>query len=162
MDVVQSEQGGIIRHAAESRDQEGRAIPAAGRRQFGVAISEAQRLDVARRAKERGEYLIAALRRLRARHSSVGDVRGLGLLCAVDLVDPRDGKRPLATKLDKIEGKLTPVDGIAGAMMRRGIYVIPWLSHLVIAPPLIIDTAQIDDALAILSDVLEEFELGRL
>src|SRR3989442_2668892 len=32
-----------------------------------------------------GKYLLAQLRRLAERHPSIGDVRGIGLMCALDL-----------------------------------------------------------------------------
>jgi len=39
--------------------------------------------------------------------------------------------------------------------MQRGVYISPWYDTLVIAPPLIITEAQVDEALAVLDKSLE-------
>jgi taurine---2-oxoglutarate transaminase len=39
--------------------------------------------------------------------------------------------------------------------MQRGVYISPWYDTLVIAPPLIITEAQVDEALAALDKSLE-------
>jgi len=78
------------------------------------------------------------------KHPSIGDVRGLGLFWAVDLVKNRATKQPLNTKQDKIEGKPTIVDKVAAEMVKNGVAINPWVSHLVIAPPLIIEKSEID------------------
>ena len=41
-----------------------------------------------------GERLLGHLRELQARHEVVGDVRGMGLLCGLELVEDRDTRRP--------------------------------------------------------------------
>ena len=42
-------------------------------------------------ARERGEQFLAGLRALAARHPSIGDVRGLGLMLALELIKPGEG-----------------------------------------------------------------------
>ena len=42
---------------------------------------------------------------LAKKHPSIGEVRGLGLFWAVDLVKNRKTKEPLNTKADKLSGK---------------------------------------------------------
>jgi taurine--2-oxoglutarate transaminase len=44
---------------------------------------------------------------------------------------------------------------VAAAAMQAGVYISPWYDTLVIAPPLIITEAQVDEALAVLDDCLE-------
>lgn len=44
---------------------------------------------------------------------------------------------------------------VAGDAMQRGVYISPWYDSLVIAPPLIITEAQVDEALAALDQSLE-------
>jgi len=39
--------------------------------------------------------------------------------------------------------------------MQRGVYISPWYDTLVIAPPLIITEAQVDEALAVVEKSLE-------
>src|SRR6202050_4682860 len=51
-----------------------------------AAIHEMQRLDLVNRSREMGAYLGEKLLALKAKHPSIGDVRGLGLFWAVELV----------------------------------------------------------------------------
>lgn len=46
------------------------------------------------RAAATGERLRGHLRELQDRHECVGDVRGCGLLCGIELVEDRDSRRP--------------------------------------------------------------------
>jgi taurine--2-oxoglutarate transaminase len=101
-----------------------------------------------------GPYLGEKLQALKAKHRSIGDVRGLGLFWAVDLVKNRNTKQPFNTMRDKIEGKPLTVDQVAADMMKRGVTVQSWISHFVIAPPLIIEKEQIDFGVAALDQSL--------
>ncbi|MCI4370749.1 MAG: aspartate aminotransferase family protein, partial [Thermoplasmata archaeon] len=59
-----------------------------------VAIGEYRRLDLIEKSRIDGLYLLRQLRELGQRHPSVGDVRGLGLFAAVELVRDRTTKTP--------------------------------------------------------------------
>lgn len=111
-----------------------------------AAINEMKRLNLVERANEMGEYLGTALRGLTSRHPSVGEVRGLGLFWAIELVKNRLSKEPFNTKSDKISGKPMLVDKITADLMKQGVFLQGWLSHLVIAPPLIIRKEEVDSA----------------
>jgi len=119
-----------------------------------AAIREYQRLNLVERAREMGEYLGSRLRELELRHPSIGEVRGLGLFWAVELVRNRRTKQPFNTKQDKISGKPLLVDVIGAEMLRRGVAVQAWLSHFVIAPPLIISKEEIDEGVRALDESL--------
>jgi len=119
-----------------------------------AAIREMQRLDLVKRARDMGAYLGEKLRRLKDAHPCIGDVRGLGLFWGVELVKNRATKRPFNTKTDKIEGKPLVVDQISAEMMKRGVAVQSWISHFVIAPPLIITREEIDRGVAAMDESL--------
>jgi taurine--2-oxoglutarate transaminase len=119
-----------------------------------AAIREYQRLNLIERAREMGEYLGSRLNELRPRHPSIGDVRGLGLFWAVELVKNRRTKQPFNTRQDKLSGKPLLVDAIGAEMLRRGVAVQGWLSHFVIAPPLIISREEIDEGICALDESL--------
>ena len=119
-----------------------------------AAIDEYQRLDLIARAATMGELLGGKLRALKERHPSVGDVRGLGLFWAIDLVRSRATREPFNTQQDKVARKPLVVDQVTAAMMAKGIFVMGWVSHLVIAPPLIVTEADLDEAVAALDDAL--------
>ena len=111
-----------------------------------AVIREMQRLDLVNRSRTMGAYVGEKLRGLQANHPSIGEVRGLGLFWALELVQDRRAKKPFNTKQDKADGKVLVVEQIAADLMRRGVSLQPWLSHLVIAPPLIITMDEIDCA----------------
>jgi taurine--2-oxoglutarate transaminase len=125
-----------------------------------AAISEMRRLDLVNRSRELGAYLGEKLHALKAKHPSIGEVRGLGLFWAVELVKDHVTKAPLNTMQDKVDGKPAIVEKVAAEMMKRGVTIQAWISHFVIAPPLIIDKDQIDfavDALDHSLAVADEF-----
>ena len=119
-----------------------------------AAIRETQRLDLVNRSRDLGSYLGAKLHALIDRHPSIGEVRGLGLFWAVELVKDRATREPLNSKQDKVDGKPTIVDRVAADMLMKGVSVQAWISHFVIAPPLIIEKNEIDTAVDALDESL--------
>ena len=113
-----------------------------------------KRLRLVDRAREMGPYTGDRLRGLIPKHPSIGDVRGLGLFWAVDLVKNRESKQPFNSMADKIGGRPLLVDRVAADMMSRGVFVQAWVSHLVIAPPLIITREEVDAGIAALDAAL--------
>jgi taurine--2-oxoglutarate transaminase len=120
-----------------------------------AAISELQRLELIDRSSKMGEYMGKKLTELKPKHRSIGDVRGLGLFWAVELVKNQKTKKPFNTKADKVSGKPLVVDRIAAEMMKNGVFVQAWLSHFVIAPPLIITQEEIDLGVRALDEALK-------
>ncbi len=119
-----------------------------------AAIREMRRLNLVERSRQMGQYLGEKLNGLREKHTSIGDVRGLGLFWGVELVKDRQTKQPFNTMKDKIAGNPTVVDQVAAAMMKDGVAIQSWISHFVIAPPLIIEPEQIDAGVAALDHAL--------
>src|SRR5215471_8207087 len=120
-----------------------------------ATIREMQRLNLVERSRVMGEYLGRKLRALKEKHPCVGDVRGMGLFWAVDLVKSRTTKRPFNTNEEKFRGLPLIVDQVAGAMMKEGVSAVAWISHLIVAPPLIIEEGEIDFALDVMDRALE-------
>jgi taurine--2-oxoglutarate transaminase len=119
-----------------------------------ASINEMKRLKLAERAKEMGAYLGQKLNELKPRHRAIGEVRGIGMFWAVDLVKDQKAKTPFNTGKDKVSGKQLLIDRIAGHMMGNGVYIQAWISHFVIAPPLIITKEEIDRGVAALDEAL--------
>ena len=96
-----------------------------------------------------GNYLQDQLRGLQDKHPVIGDVRGKGLLVAVELVRDPVAKEPapdLAVRLlqgAKDRGLIVGKGGLHQNVIR-------------ICPPLIIDKANVDTAVEILDQALEE------
>ena len=119
-----------------------------------ATIEEMQRLKLVERAAELEPYVRQKLEALKAKHPSVADVRGLGLFFAVDLVKNHATKQPFNTMRDKVEGKPLLVDQIAAKMMAQGVSIQAWLSHFVIATPLIVTREELDLGIAALDEHL--------
>ena len=73
---------------------------------------------------------------------------------AVDLVKNQQKKNPFNTGEEKLAGKPLVVDRIAAKMMGNGVFIQAWMSHFVIAPPLIISKDEIDRGVAALAEAL--------
>jgi taurine--2-oxoglutarate transaminase len=115
-----------------------------------ATIKEMKRLKLVERAKELEPFVEQKLKALKAKHPSVGDVRGKGLFWAVDLVKDQQTKEPFNTYADKVSGKPLLVDQIAAKMMADGVTIQAWVSHFVIAPPLIVTREQLEEGIAAL------------
>jgi 4-aminobutyrate aminotransferase len=96
-------------------------------------------------ARERGTQFLAGLRALGARHAAIGDVRGLGLMVAIELVKPGDGdgRVPDADLTKRIQ---------AEALARRLIVLTAgtYVNVIRIIPPLVTTPGEVDQALDIL------------
>lgn len=119
-----------------------------------AAIDEYRRMNLMERSAQMGELLGQKLRALAEKHPCIGDVRGLGLFWAVELVKNRTTKEPLNTPQEKAARKPLIIDQVSAEMTKRGVTVLAWISHLVIAPPLIITEEQMDEGIAALDAAL--------
>jgi taurine---2-oxoglutarate transaminase len=119
-----------------------------------ATIHEMQRLDLVGRACRMGDYLGPKLHALAAKHSSVGEVRGLGLFWALDLVKNRDTREPFNTMAQKVDGTPLVVDKVAADLLKRGVAIQAWISHLIVAPPLIVEEQDLDFAVDALDAAL--------
>lgn len=119
-----------------------------------AAIKEYRDRNLIHRSKEMGGYMLKELQALKDKHPSIGDVRGLGLFIAIELVKDRARKEPFNTREDKHLGKALFIDSLGPELMKRGIFVLPWISHFVIAPPLIISKEEIDFVVQQFDEVL--------
>lgn len=98
------------------------------------------------RAREMGGRLLGGLESLRE-FSCVGDVRGLGLLCGVEIVADRTTRAADPAMANRIYE----------AALRRGLRTrAVGLSTLAFAPPLVISEAEVDQLVATLHEALAE------
>ncbi len=109
-----------------------------------AVINEMKRLGLVERSASLAPYVEAKLQALKQKHPSIGDIRGKGLFWAVELVRDRLTKQPFNTYADKISGSPLVVDQIAAKCMADGVIIQAWVSHFVIAPPLIVTKEELD------------------
>lgn len=119
-----------------------------------ASINEMKRLDLNERANQMGAYLGQQLGALKPKHPSIGDVRGIGMFWAVELVKNQKTKAPFNIGEDKVAGRPMLVDKVAAHAMGNGVYIQAWMSHFVIAPPLIISKEDVDRGVAALDEAL--------
>ncbi|QGA53184.1 aminotransferase class III-fold pyridoxal phosphate-dependent enzyme [Sulfolobus sp. E5-1-F] len=135
-------------HTFEAHPVSLSAIPA--------VIEEYERLNILSHVKIMGDYLGKRLQELKERHKSIGDVRGVGLFWAVELVKDKNNT-PFGGYEDKYEGRSTFVDVLARKLLlEKNIYVYNGPSWFIISPPLIINKEEIDDGINAIDDILKE------
>jgi 4-aminobutyrate aminotransferase len=98
-------------------------------------------------ARDRGEQLRAGLQRLKREHEEIGEIRGLGLMMAMELVSSRL-PYTLAPKIR---------DEIVQTAFHQGLLLLGCgESAIRFCPPLCISEAQVETALTILGGILAE------
>ncbi|MEK1930478.1 MAG: aspartate aminotransferase family protein [Pararhizobium sp.] len=110
-----------------------------------ATLKETKRLNVAANAAARGDELLAGLQVLMAKHELIGDVRGKGLMCALELVADR-GKKTGAAK--------ETVQRVQDGAYDAGVMVRTSGSNVIISPPLVITAADVNRILAALDEGL--------
>ncbi len=121
-----------------------------------AAILEYREKKLIEKAAKLGEYLGKRLEELKEKHKSVGDIRGLGLFWAVEIVKNRRTKKRFNTRDDKLTGRPLMTGKIAAKMRDRGVLLtFVWLSHFVIAPPLVVTEEDIDLGVETLDEALK-------
>jgi adenosylmethionine-8-amino-7-oxononanoate aminotransferase len=110
------------------------------------------------KAAETGGVLKAGLKDLAGRHPLIGQVRGRGLLLAIELVRDPQTREPFAAELN-VGQRLTDIAYEEGLIIypRRPIQGLAG-DHVLVAPPLILNPAQVDEILARLERALNRLE----
>ncbi|MFT5218467.1 MAG: L-2,4-diaminobutyrate transaminase [Planctomycetota bacterium] len=108
-------------------------------------------LDLITNAKETGGYFNAQMTGALADHAHVGEVRGVGMLCAVELVDNKDDR----VMFDPAK-KIGPA--VAAAMLKRGVIAraMPQGDIVGFAPPLCLTREEADIIVSVAKDAVAE------
>jgi adenosylmethionine-8-amino-7-oxononanoate aminotransferase len=122
-----------------------------------AVIDEIERQGMMQNATSTGALLKAELTRLMDRFPFIGDVRGMGLLLAFELVADRVTKEPLPAALKAF-------DRLTEAAYSRGLIIYPRRSrggysgdHLLVAPPMITTPAQVGEIMERLTEALAAY-----
>jgi adenosylmethionine-8-amino-7-oxononanoate aminotransferase len=107
------------------------------------------REDLVNRAAEQGAYLLEQLQQLRS-HPTVGDVRGIGLMCGVELVKSKTTKQNWGTRHPFIKG-------LGETVHNKGLLTRVW-NVMNFAPPFVVTRDEIDRMVAIADESLTELE----
>jgi len=105
-------------------------------------------------AKHLGDDIIGpALAEMAERHPSVGDVRGLGVFWAVELVRNQESREPLVPYNASGEAN-TPMAEFAGACKERGLWPFTHFNRTHVVPPLTTTDDEMREGLAIIDEAL--------
>jgi len=111
-----------------------------------IRLVEEKYLENARRM---GDYILKRLADWPQRHRLVGEVRGLGLMVALELVRDKKSKEKASAERDRV----------VEAVFRRGLLMLGCGENILrLMPPLVIDQEQADCALQLLEEALAEVE----
>jgi 4-aminobutyrate aminotransferase/(S)-3-amino-2-methylpropionate transaminase len=114
-----------------------------------AVLDKIEREDLCSRAKEIGRTVIDRFREFERRFLIIGDVRGLGAMCALELVKDRDTKEPAREATEQFteralrKGLITITAGTLGNVIRTLM-------------PLVITDAELDEGLQIMEQTLSE------
>ncbi|HLZ69658.1 MAG TPA: aspartate aminotransferase family protein [Dehalococcoidia bacterium] len=118
-----------------------------------VALANIQIIEregLVENARLQGDYMLEELRRLREYHPSIGEVRGIGLLIAVELVKNRETKEQFG-EADDMNTKMTDALKKRGLLSRAGAMIS-------LAPPLCINKQEVDEIVGIVDESIGEVE----
>ncbi len=104
-------------------------------------------------AVEVGAYAIEALKGIAARHPSIGEVRGMGLMIGVEFVHDHKTKEPAADLRDAVVHKA----------FERGLLLLGCAKSVIrIAPPLSISKAEVEQGLEVFEEAVSLAEKEHL
>jgi taurine--2-oxoglutarate transaminase len=100
-------------------------------------------------------WLRTKLGKLQEKHELIGDVRGVGAFFALEFVSDRAKRTPLIAWQGKNMGVIPT---LFGALRKAGVYAFGRYNLIHIAPPLVIEEAELDEAIAALDGAIGEME----
>ncbi len=109
---------------------------------------------LAERAERLGKRLLARLQEMAAEHPSIGEVRGLGLLAAIELVRDRKTREPLSPQ--RTEDPVTPaMAAVRRVLNEHHVSTLTRWNLIVFAPPLTIAEEELEAGLDAVDAALE-------
>ncbi len=100
------------------------------------------------------EVIGPALEKLKEKHPSVGDVRGLGVFWAIELVRDRGTKQPYVP-YNASGADAKPMAELAAACKERGLWPFTHFNRIHVVPPCTTPADEVHQGLEILDEVLE-------
>jgi taurine---2-oxoglutarate transaminase len=101
-----------------------------------------------------GEHVIGpALREIAERHPSVGEVRGMGVFWALDLVRDKETREPLVP-YNASGADNAPMAEFAAACKRGGLWPFVNMNRTHVVPPCTITESEAKEGLAVLDEAL--------
>ena len=96
-------------------------------------------------AAKQGAYLLDGLKEMKEKYQMIGDVRGLGLFCGLELVADREAKEYFPAEAD-LANRITQGFADNGLLLRGG-------DRMNVAPPLCITSSEVDEIVTTMDKV---------
>ena len=96
-------------------------------------------------AAKQGAYLLDGLKEMKEKYQMIGDVRGLGLFCGLELVADRETKEYFPAEAD-LANRITQGFSDNGLLLRGG-------DRMNVAPPLCITSSEVDEIVTTMDKV---------
>jgi taurine--2-oxoglutarate transaminase len=121
-----------------------------------VATIEVMRDEaIPARVRELGEQVVRPrLEKLREAHPSVGEVRGLGLFWAIELVRDR-ATREMLVPYNAAGAAAKPMAEVAAACKARGLWPFTHFNRVHVVPPCVVTAEELTEGLDILDEALD-------
>jgi len=121
----------------------------------GVATFDVfERDGILDRVRDLGSRVVGPrLRDMAMIHPSIGDVRGLGLFWAIELVRDRETRQPLVP-FNASGTDAAPIAAVAAACKREGVWPFTHFNRLHVAPPLVIAEDELNRGLDVIDRAL--------
>jgi taurine--2-oxoglutarate transaminase len=114
-----------------------------------AAITAYKEEGVVENSRVLGIKLLTELEKMKQKHPSIGDVRGLGLFAAIEFVKDRKTREPVVPwTVENYEKKNPTLSAILAQMKADGVTGYSRWNVLFIAPPLCITEEQLMQGLA--------------
>ena len=122
----------------------------------GVATFEVfERDGILERVRDLGSRVVAPrLQAMAERHASVGEVRGMGLFWAIELVKNRETREPLVP-FNASGSDAAPMGAFAAACKKAGVWPFVHFNRTHVAPPLIISEDDLVRGLDVIDRALD-------
>ena len=104
--------------------------------------------DLVGNSARMGAYLLDGLKELKEKHQMIGDVRGLGLMCGLELVRDRETKETYPAEAE-LGSRLTSGFQANGLHLRGS-------DNMNVAPPLCVTSGEIDEIITIMDRVFTQ------
>jgi 4-aminobutyrate aminotransferase/(S)-3-amino-2-methylpropionate transaminase len=113
-----------------------------------AVIAKIEREDLLTRSREIGAAIMDRFESFASRHEAVGDVRGRGAMCAIELVADRGSKEPLGADA---------MNAIARGCLEHGVLVLTAGTYgnvVRLLPPITIEEDLLDEGLDVLDEAI--------
>ena len=113
-----------------------------------AVLAQIEREGLLERSRTLGEKLLGRLREMQERHALIGDVRGRGMMAAIELVTDRATKQPIDGPTGSDIVKRCLENGVV--ILKAGTYD----NVIRLLPPLTIDEGLLDEGLGVLDEAI--------